>query len=457
MKIFKPIKALFKGIYIVVDKIIVTPISKLIYKINDISKNNSGKIEKLLNRPNVLIYVSLLCAFGAFLLIDSRVINLTEKEAEIISDQPVSLIYNNEAYIVEGVPETVDITLIGSKSSIYLASQIGDHEVVLDLSGYSAGTYKVKLKYNHSVQYVNSKLDPSIVTVKISEKVSDTRSLQYDLMNENKLDKKLSVSNVKLESNDVVIKSSQEIIDSVASVKALVDASQIDLKTSGDFDIDNVPLVAYDSNGNKISNIEIVPSKVKATVTIDSYSQSKGVKITTKGEMATGFAIASLKSAIENVKIYGEKSVVDAIDNIEAVVNIDGLKENNKMTVELVTPNGIRFMSDNKTEVNITVGEAVEQEFDNISVETIGLASGLSASADTIDDRTVNVKLKGVSSVLKNEIKSDQIKVYANLSGLKPKYENGKPVAQQVNVTVKVDDNRVTAICDPTVINVIIK
>lgn len=234
--IFKPFIKLFKAIYRLIDKIIVTPISRLVYKLSEISKDNSGKFERILNRPNVLIYISLLCAIAVFLLVDSQVISFTEREAEIITDQKVSVVYNQEAYVVEGVPETVDITLIGNKSSIYLATQLGEHEVVLDLSKYSAGTYKVKLKYNHSVQSVNYKLDPSTITVKISEKVSETRTLGYDLMNENKLDSKLSISNVELDTNEIVIKSSKEILEKVSVVKALVDASKIDLKESGVFE-----------------------------------------------------------------------------------------------------------------------------------------------------------------------------------------------------------------------------
>ena len=60
MKIFKPIIKLFKFIYSLIDKYIVVPISRLVYRINELSRNNSGKIERILNRPNVLIYISLM-------------------------------------------------------------------------------------------------------------------------------------------------------------------------------------------------------------------------------------------------------------------------------------------------------------------------------------------------------------------------------------------------------------
>ena len=131
-KIFKPFIKLIKFIYHIIDKFIVIPISRMIYRLNEVLRNNSGKIEKILNRPNVLIYISLFCAIAIFVLIDTKSISLVSDEAEILADQPVNVIYNEEAYVVDGVPKTVDITLIGRKSDLYLAKQLGKHEVVLD-------------------------------------------------------------------------------------------------------------------------------------------------------------------------------------------------------------------------------------------------------------------------------------------------------------------------------------
>ena len=69
---------------------------------------------------------------------------MIENEAEIIKNVPVNLIYNEEAYVVENVPETVDITITGRKSDIYLAKQLGEFAVELDLSKYNvtAGAYE---------------------------------------------------------------------------------------------------------------------------------------------------------------------------------------------------------------------------------------------------------------------------------------------------------------------------
>ncbi|MCH5167604.1 MAG: hypothetical protein J1F35_06940 [Erysipelotrichales bacterium] len=417
-KIFKPFIALFRLIYRIIDKLIVTPVSRLIYKINEISKENSGRFEKILNRPNVLIYLSLIFAVVLFLLVDSQVINLTENNAEILRDQKVNVIYNEEAYVIEGVPQTVDITLIGSKSTIYIATQLGDHEVELDLSKYGVGTYKVDLKYNHSVTNVDYKLDPTTVTVKISEKVSQTKTLHYDLLNEDKLDSKLSISNVVLDTNEVVVKSSQEILDKVAVVKALVDASLIDLKESGEATLENVALVAYDAQGQKVDNIEIVPSKVSVKVTIDSYHATKAVKVITSGEMNNGKAIGSAISSVKEVEVYGDKDVVDKINYIEAPVSINNLESDKTFAVTLTKPSGVRYLSETSTQVSVTVDEARQRTITGVPVLHTNLGENLSPGAIQ-EDKFIDVIITGVESVINDDEVVKGITATVDLSNLK--------------------------------------
>ena len=448
-KIFKPFIAFFKAIYSVIDKILITPISRLVYKITEISRDNSGKLEKILNRPNILVYVSLICAIAMFALVDSQVINLTSNEAEVVEGQKVEVEYNKEAYIVEGVPETVDITLIGNRSTIYLAKQFGEHKVVLDLTEYGAGTYKVKLKYNHSVQSVNYKLDPSVVTVKISEKVSEVKTLTYDLLNEDELDAKLSISNVKLDTNEVIIKSSEEILSKVAVVKALIDASQIDSAEKKEYKVENVTLVAYDNLGNKIENVEMVPSKVTATVTIDSYHAKKQVKVVTTGTMSNGKAISSISSSVKEVEVYGEKEIVDNITYIYAEMPIDNLSGNKELSVNLIKPSGVRYMSETTSTISVKVEDQSQTTIEGVQVVVENLGSNYAAQAATDADKLVNVIVSGVSSVIKN-IDASQIKASVDLSGLKP----GR---HTVPVKVTVNDERVSVKAVKTEITVVIK
>lgn len=448
MKIFKPFIKLIKFLYSLIDKYIVIPISRLVYRINELSRNNSGKIERILNRPNVLIYVSLFCAIVVFVLIDRKSINLLSDEAEILSGQKVNVIYNEEAYVVDGVPSSVDITLIGRKSDLYLAKQIGEHEVVLDLSDYKPGTYKVKLQYNHSIDTVNYKLDPSTINVKISKKVSVEKDIEYDLLNEDKLNKKLSIKNVKLDRNSVYVRGSEETLNKIAKVKALIDLKTANLTEKGTFTVDSIMLVAYASDGTIIENVETVPAKINASVTVDSYYAELPVKVITTGNLKNGYAISNLTSSVQKVSVYGDEEAIKNLKYIEASLPVDDLSENKTTAVTLTKPSGVRYMSETTTNVDIKLEQEISKEFEGIGIEHTNLANGYTAGIASGSENTVTVIAKGVESVLNS---FDQTKIIAtvDLSGL-------TAGTHEVEVKVTSDDVRVKLIPKTSTIKIVI-
>lgn len=446
----KIIKGFFKAIYSFIDKIIVTPISRIIYWISDSLKGHNISLDYILNRPNFMIYVSLILAVVVFFLIDTRVINLVESEAEVLTDIPVKVNYNEEAYYIEGIPDSVDITLIGRKSDIYLAKQIGTNAVILDLSNYEASdsAVKVYLSYTKSIDSINYKLDPSYVTVSIKEKVSVKKTINYDLVNESYLSEKLSVEAVELSKNEVVVKGSQDMIDKIASLKALIDLKNEKLKEAGTYDIDNINVVAYDAKGNIIDGLEVVPNSLSATITLDTYSKNVPLKVLTTGNIVTGKAIAEILINNENSKeitIYGDQNTISGITNVPVTVNVDGggSTATKSYNVTINRPNGVRAISEKKATVTITFGDERQKEMDIINViSEQNLGSNL--AANIIDTPSVNVIVKGVQSVI-DSVTSDNIKAYLDLEGC----ELGKEY--DIPVKVENDDPRLNFVVGSTV------
>ncbi len=437
-KIFKKIIGFFIGIYNIIDKCLIVPISRLIYRLNELIRNNSGKIERILNRPNVLIYVSLFCAIGMFMLVDTKSISLLNDEAEILADQKVKVIYNEEAFVVDGVPETVDITLIGRKSDLYLAKQLGEHEVVLDLSGYSTGTYKVKLKYNHNIDTVNYKLDPSTISIKISEKISDVKALSYDLLNEDKLNSKLSIKSVTLDRNEIIVKGSADTLDKIAKVKALIDLKAADLKDKGTTTIDSIVLAAYDNEGTVLKNVEIVPAKISASITVDSYSAELPVKVVTEGNLTTGYALSSVNSSVQKVTVYGSEEAINGLSYIEAKINVDNLSSDKTYNVTLTKPVGVNYMSESNVTVDVKLETETSKEIVGVAVKPINLGDRLKAGAASLDDQSITVIAKGASSALE-KLEAKDIIATVDLSG----YTVG---THDVELKVSTSDIRVSVI-----------
>ena len=144
-------KNIFSPIVNFFDKILISPITKLILKVNDYFKDNNHGFERILNNRQALIIISLLFALVTFYIIDQEKVSLVDDNAEIIYGVPVTSVYNEEAYVIEGLPETVDVTFIGKKWNVYLAKQYPAEEISVDLSDLGPGTHKVNLNYKQNV------------------------------------------------------------------------------------------------------------------------------------------------------------------------------------------------------------------------------------------------------------------------------------------------------------------
>lgn len=443
-------KKIFKGIYRIIDKCVIVPISRLVFNIQNLLKKNNGFFDKLLNRPSFLLYLSLILAVVLFLLIDSKVITLVENNAEVITNVPVVLKYNEEAYVIEGAPKTVDITISGRKSDIYLAKQLGEFEVTLDLSNYTASdaSYKAYFTYTKSINNLSYKLDPSYVQVMVKNKVSSVASVTYELINQDKLNSKLSVKSVSLSKSEVVVKGSETALEKIASIKALVDLSDSDLTDAGTYNLDNVKLVAYDNNGIIMDNIEIVPEVLSATVVLDGYHANVPLEIRTVGTLIPGKAIASI--LINNQKdysltIYGSEAQISNIKSIPVTIDVDGGGKNSveKKTVTIVKPTGVRYISANNLNISITYGQEEQKEIKISNISKKNLGSGY--SVNIISDANITVTCKGVASVLNNITEKD-INAYVDLAGLgvgdrdvEVKIDNNNPlVTYVVSSSIKV-------------------
>ena len=433
-KIIKKIGKFFHRIGSFFDKWLISPITKFILKITDFSKDNNKGIDRFLSKKSTLIIISLILAFVVFVLIDQESSVMADQYAEILYDQPVTAVYNEELYVVEGLPKKVDITLVGEKRHIFLAKQSPSKGVSVDLTGLSEGNHKVTLKYSQKLKSLDYKLDPSVVTVTLYPKVSETRSLTYDVLHSDDLDSKLSIDSVELDRDDVIIKGAQYKLDKVATVKALVDVDDIANPKAGDIELKNVDLVAYDTNG-KVVDVEIVPTSVKAKVKITSPSKEVPVKVVPKGNLATGKAIKSADTSISKVIVYGSEEAVNSLEYLPVEIDVTGLSESKEYKVTLKRPTGITDISTKTLTVSVSVDNSVSKEFADISIATENLDDKYKVQALSEADSRVVVVAKGSESVI-SLLDSTGINAYIDLEG----YGVGE---HEVPVKVKGTDLRV--------------
>lgn len=411
-------KKIGKKIILFFDKWLITPITKLILLITDFVKDHGREIEKFINKKQTLIVLSLFFAFAVFVLVDQNSNTILNKSAEVLYNQPVTAEYNEEAYVIEGLPETVDITLIGRTSDLYLARQYTSSlSVSVDLRGLTPGSHKVKLNYTQGLKALKSidyKIDPSSANIVVYEKVSETRELDYDILHKDKLDNTLILDSVDLSRNDVIIKGASYKLKQVATVKALVDIDDINNPKVGTFTLKEIPLIAYDSDGKPV-DVEIVPNSIDAQIKITSPSKEVALQIVPKGDLAFGKSIKEFTPSISKVTIYGDESVINSIESIPVEIDVTNLSSSKTFNVNIDKPSGVRSISSKTVSIKVTLDDVITKEFTNMGISVENLNSNFKAYAINKEDREVTVVVKGSSNVV-NNLDSKTIKVTVDLS-----------------------------------------
>ena len=420
----KAVTNIFKSIFNFLDRFIILPITRFIYKVTKRLSIPNKKFETWLSKQSTLLFLSLFMAILVYIVVDQKIISFSSQNAEVFKDQSINVIYDEELYVVEGLPDKVDVTLIGSKPDLYIAKQSANNGVTVDLTGLKPGTHKVNIEYDQGNSKIEYNVNPSVATVIIYEKVSDTRPLTYDIVNDNKLNSTLIVNGVKLSTEQVTIRGPEYKINQVATVKALIDINNITNKQSGTQELKDVVLKAYDGDGN-IVDVEIIPStqsdtdnplKVTAQVELSSPSKTVPLNFVPKGKFVTGKAIAGYKFSENEVTIYGDSEILSKINSLDVEVDVSKLTNNTSFRAEITKPTGVKSISTSYITVSVTMTDASSEPV-RFKIPLTGINVKEGFGVNPIDDNNglITVEVQGASSVLSTIDESD-IKVYVDLS-----------------------------------------
>ena len=413
----KLIIKIFKSIFNLIDRHIILPITRIVFKTTKKISVPNKKIETMLSKQTTLLFVSLFIAITTFIVVDRKIISFSSQTAEVFKDQEVNVIYNEEQYVVEGLPEKVDVTLIGSKADLYIAKQSANNGVTVVLTGLTPGTHKVNIEYDQGRSNIEYSVNPSVATVIIYKKVSDTRDLSYDVINNNKLDSTLIVNSVKLSVSEVTIRGAEYKINQVATVKALIDVESLSKKEAGTQTINDVGLKAYDKEGNVV-DVEFVPSKISADVDLASPSKKVSLNFVSDGTLPSGKAISGYSFSQNEVTIYGDSETLASINSLDVLVDVSNLTNDSSFKAEIKKPSGVKSISIDYVTVNLSITDSSSEPIKfSVPLTGINVGEGLIAQPIDNDNGFITVEVQGASSIISTIDESD-ITAYVDLEGL---------------------------------------
>lgn len=366
--------------------------------------------------------------------------SIKERYSVDINSYPLVSYYDKERMVVEGLPDTVDVTLVGDKSQVDIAKTKGSFEIYADLTDLPAGTHKVNLQYSKLGDKLDAKIDPSTIVVTIMALTETDKTVKADFVNLDQIDEMYVLSEPKLALDTVKIKGPQTIVDKVASVKAIIDVS--DLSKLSDYE---APVFAYDKLGNKL-DVEIKPDKLTASVQVTSPSKVVPVEAVVTGNAPDGYSVSNLILTPSEVKLYGETSQLETFEKLQIQVDLYQLDDNNELIVKLDKPENIHKMDTDAIKVKVSFEETQTKLLEGVPVVFKNLDENYSIKGKSSDDILLDLTLKGATTKL-NSISADDIKINIDVMGYSAgEYEVPITIEAPTGIIVEPNKSKVNVI-----------
>lgn len=201
----------------------------------------------------------------------------------------------------------------------------------------------------------------------------------------------------------VTITGPESILDQIDRAVALIDVEGLAKDSE-----ETAKLGLYDISGNPISQTRLGNNLGEGGITVSVEVlkiKSVPISLSVSGTPAEGYKYTGYSSEPETVQIYGEKDVVDKIEEIDVpVIDVSGASQPIQKSVKIseYLPEGVQLV-DEKT-ANITVTAMVEEEgtrtinFMVSSIQIYNLAEGLQVSYEP--DAEIALRFSGDQKAL---------------------------------------------------------
>ncbi|MGE6676941.1 CdaR family protein [Bacillus pumilus] len=341
-----------------------------------------------------------------------------------LTDIPVKAYYDDEKYVVTGVPQTVNVTIKGSTSAVKTARQTKNFEIYADMQNLSTGTHKVELKARDVSKGLTLSINPSVTTVTIQEKTTAEFPVETEFYNQNKIKDGYSPEQPIVNPKKVTVTGSKDVIDKISVIKAFVNLEDVDQQIEKE-----AKLTVYDSSGNELP-VELSPSVVNITVPISSPSKKVPFKIERAGSLPDGISISSIETSPSEVTVYGSQKVLDSLDFIDGVkLDLSKIKDDTEIDADIPLPDGVKKVSPETVKIKVKVATAQEKKIDNVPISVVGLSKDLTSDFVSPSSGRLTLTAKGSKSAI-DKLKASDVEAYINVGDLN---EGTHEVTIQVN------------------------
>lgn len=369
----------------------------------------SGWLDKLLfNQKHGKLVALVLALFFYIAMSGGEDLFKTDEISKSLGKLKVEQRISTEIYEVNDLPEEVEVTAIGDISDIKnMKSQ--NIKIVANMTDLTEGTHDVTLEVENAPNRVKIIVEPSNATVTIKKKVIKRFSVGFDYVNRSSMNNRYDLSEPELEQGEVFVRASKDTLDKIAYVKALI---KVDADTTKDFE-QQAKIVAYDQDGNKMDNVDIIPGDMKAKVKVTSPSKEVPLTLVPTGNVPDNKAIESFTMDHETVKLYGKQEALDKIDELPITIPASTLTQDREISMPVPLMNGVSATNVDVVNISIKLADSKDTVVKDVPIEIINGTKGLNYSIS--GNSTSDVTVKGAKKVI-DKIEKGDIKITVDVS-----------------------------------------
>ncbi len=331
----------------------------------------------------------------------------------------------NTVYLV---PEEIEVKVLNMGNNIGLASKLPAVKVYVkagqdivktlnknsltayvDLSGFSAGEYSIPVRVNsENSQVVPLETVPEnidVILAPVSQK--EVPIVVASLGNPKE---GYTLKEIRTESKNAVISGTQNILDTIASVKAEVTLAGTETAQVNK----EIVLEVKGADGAILGNVEINPGQITVTAVIEASPVEKTVKVIPQF-LETGISasvIDSVSVSPQEIKVSGDAALLANISEVKTrTVSVNELqRRSSPMEVVIVLPDGVSLSDPfQKTTLSVDKSESGEK---TVAAKVLITRDSSSFRVKTITPTEISVTLSGPPSALENISAGD---IYVNL------------------------------------------
>lgn len=226
----------------------------------------SKMIDKIIYEKRLRAVVSFLVAVLICFSLYFNELSLQFFQSDVVTQSlgniPVEVQIDSDVYEVTGMPETVAATATGPSAEIRVLINQNTLAVVADLRNLSEGQNEIDLKASNVPENVEVTLNPDSAVIDIERKIRRSFIVEPEMLYGPSQNAE-TFERPSLARSSVTIVGTRQKIDSIRTVKAIIDASG----HTTDFTIEAL-VVPYDTNGKQVTSVEVIPSTIEATITL---------------------------------------------------------------------------------------------------------------------------------------------------------------------------------------------